>query len=443
MKHKPQGILLAIALATFSYFIGLSFFNANHALLIAIITLLVTLWSNQALPLGVVSLLPIILFPITGLLTTNQVANNYSNSIIFLFLGGFLLAISVQKTGLHKVFAHKILSIFPSTPTGIIYSLAITSALMSAFLSNTTTALLLISVALFLTNNKQLKIRLVLAVAYGASVGGIITPIGSPPNLLLLGFLETQNLPSINFLHWTYMTFPLAIIMLIFIGFVLSRGINQVVIEEINIPNAMSKPQKQLSWILFSMIVLLFINSPIKPFYDGLGLNEKGILLGYGLLMFLPGLNYLKWKDTKEIPYDIIFLFGAGFSIALAFIETGFAQEIASLLTTVTHLDTFFIILIIAAFVTFSTEITSNTALVSMILPIIYTMSLNSGLPHDLFLMVATICASYAFMLPIATPPNAIAMSSGIVKVKDMAIRGLLFNIFGIFLISIYAIFFW
>jgi len=231
--------------------------------------------------------------------------------------------------------------------------------------------------------------------------------------------------------------------MLIFIGLVLSRGVGDCHVANSEHSDRMNKAQKQLSLILISMVVLLLINSPVQPFYDGLGISETGILLGFGLLMFVPFLGFLKWEDTKKIPYKIIFLFGAGFSIAKAFLDTGFANEIAEMLIVYSKIDTFYLILLIAAFVTFSTEITSNTALVSMILPVIYTLAVDTGLNHQLFLMVATICASYAFMLPIATPPNAIAMSSGVIRIKDMVTRGLLFNLVGILMVSLCALFYW
>ena len=194
---------------------------------------------------------------------------------------------------------------------------------------------------------------------------------------------------------------------------------------------------------LIGLIFLLFINAPIKPYYNGLGLNEKGILLFFGLMMFAPPFNILKWEDSKKIPYEIIFLFGAGFSIAAAFSATGLSGSIANYLLEVTNLPPFILLIVVASLVTFTTEITSNTALISMILPVLYAVTTAGGLDIQLFMMVATICASYAFMLPIATPPNAIAMSSGVVKVKDMAKYGFFFNIIGILLISITAYFFW
>ena len=436
-------ITIALLIGILAFFVASMVFSTKEATLVGLIAFLVTLWTNEGLPLGVVSLLPILLFPSFDILSTNQTSLNYSKSIIFLFLGGFLLAISVEKTGLHKVIANKMLSIFPSTARGIIFSLSITSGILSSFLSNTTTTLLLMPLALFLTEDIKIKMRFALAIAYGASIGGIITPIGTPPNLILMGFMEDKGLEIIPFMQWVWMLIPLASLMFIVVSYVLSLGVTNVNIARDKTVKAMTGEQKKIFFCLISLIVLLFLNSPIKPYYNGFGLNEKGILLGFGLLMFLPPVSVLTWKDTKKIPYEIIFLFGAGFSIAAAFTKSGLANTVASHLIELTTLPPILIMLSIAAMVTFTTEITSNTALISMMLPILYAVTIASGLDTKLFLMIATICASYAFMLPIATPPNAIAMSSGVVHVGTMAKYGLLFNIIGIFLVVIFASFLW
>ncbi|NVJ52673.1 MAG: SLC13/DASS family transporter [Campylobacteraceae bacterium] len=437
-------ILFSVAISIIAFALASVSFNLQHSILVGILVLLVTLWTNEGLPLGVVSLLPIILFPSFDILSTNETVSNYSKSIIFLFLGGFMIAIATQKTELHKYIANKLLSIFPSTTRGIIFSLAVTSAFLSSLISNTTTALLLIPIAMFLTNESSLKLRFVLAIAYGASIGGIVTPIGTPPNLILLGFLEQHNIETISFVNWIFLTAPLAVIMLIIIPFILSLGAKDIVLDkDIGKAIALTSEQKRLGTILLTLIVLLFVNSKIEPFYSGLGINEKGILLGYGLLMFFPKIGFLEWEDARKIPYEIIFLFGAGFSIAMAFSSTGLAEQIASYLLALTSLPVMLLILLVAALVTFTTEVTSNTALISIALPIIYSLGEAAQIDIQLILFVATICASYAFMLPIATPPNAIAMSSGAVKVKDMAKYGFVFNLLGILSITIVALVYW
>jgi len=435
-SKMDKKFILPIGLSVVGYFVALSVFSVTQSLLLATIILLVAFWSNEALPLGVTSLLPIILFPLFDILDVKNVTVNYSKTIIFLFLGGFMIAIAVEKINLHKIIANKLISIFPKTARGLIFALSITSATLSSLLSNTTTALLLMPIALYLTEDKSLKIRLVLAIAYGASIGGIITPIGTPPNLILLGFLQDKNLESLTFVAWMAKTIPLAILMLLIVSYILSLGIKEFKIKEFEGEISLNSEQNRLKNILILLIIALFANSFIK-------ISDSIILLGFGLLMFMPKIGFLEWSDTKKIPYEIIFLFGAGFSIAKAFSHTGLANEISQMLLSLTNLSPFILLVIVALIITFTTEITSNTALISVALPIIYALGSNAEINTNLVLMVATICASYAFMLPIATPPNAIAMSSGVLKVKDMAKYGLFFNLIAISLTSIIAYIYW
>ena len=445
-RHKEQfekigfGILIGVVVFTLS----LTIFNQTQSSLLALIAFLVTLWTNEALPLGVVSLLPIILFPAFSILSTKATAVNYSHPIIYLFLGGFMLAIAVEKSNLHTWIADKMLSLFPNTPRGMIFSLAITSGLLSSILSNTTTTLLLMSIALFITSDLKLKMRFALAIAYGASVGGIMTPIGTPPNLILLGIMSDKGMDLIPFFQWIWMVAPLAFVMLIVVSLLLSLGVPNVPIHRDSQNKALDTTQKKILYLMGGLIFLLLLNAPMKPFWGGLGLSEAGILLGVGLLLFAPPFNVLNWsEDAHKVPYQIMFLFGAGFSIAKAFSATSLADEIASYLLSITDLPPMLLLLSVAMLITFTTEITSNTALISIMLPVIYSVSEQAGINTTLFMMVATLCASYAFMLPIATPPNAIAMSSGAVNVKNMIRYGIVLNFAGIFFIVIIAEFFW
>jgi len=202
--------------------------------------------------------------------------------------------------------------------------------------------------------------------------------------------------------------------------------------------------QKKVLAVLGGLIVLLLVNAPMKPYWSGLGLSEAGILLTGGLLLFAPPFNVLEWMSDKgKVPYRIMFLFGAGFSIAKAFSATGLAAEVASYLVSMTDMAPILLLLSVAMLITFTTEITSNTALISIMLPVMYSVAEQTGINATLFMMVATLCASYAFMLPIATPPNAIAMSSGAVDVKTMMKYGILLNLIGIGLIVLIAQTFW
>lgn len=439
-----RGIGIAVAIGAVFFALTQIWFPLQHAILIGLVALLVTLWTNEALPLGVVSILPIILFPVFGILDTNAVTANYSKSIIFLFLGGFMLAIAIEKIELHRYFSAKLLGIFPKTPRGIIYALAITSALLSAILSNTTITLMLMPIALFLSENVRLKVRFLLATAYGASIGGILTPIGTPPNLILMGFLEEHHLPVMTFGGWMLLMLPVVGLMLLVMPYLLSLGVSQESVEDVDEEKlSLNSEQKRLYGIIGLLAFVLIANTFMKQI-AGVALNEKLVLLGFGLLMFVPKIGFLTWEDTRNLPYEIIFLFGAGFSIAAAFISTGLAGDIAEKLHVISTLPFFWMLVIVALFVTFSTEVTSNTALTSIAIPIFYEFS--HYMPEEqsrIILMTATVAASYAFMLPIATPPNAIVMSSRVISIKEMAIIGFKLNLIGATVLSLVAYFVW
>ncbi|PCJ20427.1 MAG: anion transporter [Candidatus Cloacimonadota bacterium] len=442
--NKWLKFLIPFVLSIVTFFIVSIYLNQQQSLFVSCLVLLVALWTSDGLPMGIVSLLPVGLYPCLGILDLKLTTSYYSKPIIFLFLGGFMLAIAVEKTNLHRALILRMFKLFPMSPRGIIFALAFTSAIFSSLLSNTTTALLLMPMALFLTEIIELKKRFVLSIAYGASIGGIMTPVGTPPNLILLGFLEDNSMQAIPFIKWIMMCAPLAFLMLIAMCFILSFGANKYKLEKNKDQiKDFDKDQKKLIYVLIALMVLLFINSPIKPYYMGLGLNEKIILMSFGILMFCPGFDLLTWDDSKKIPYEIIALFGAGFAIAGGMMSTGLADKIVESLSSFHGLSPLHLTLLVATLVTFSTEITSNMALTTMMIPVIYSFCLKLGLDPYLYLMITTICASYAFMLPIATAPNAIAMSSKVLHIKDMMKFGFIMNLIGILLVTIISQLIW
>ncbi|MDR0665457.1 MAG: anion permease [Helicobacteraceae bacterium] len=446
MANKQiKGIAVAVIAAALTYAIALGGgLNDQHSRLLGAVVLLVALWTNEALPLGVVSLLPIALFPALGVMSADKTAGNYANGIIFLFLGGFMLSLAVEKTELHKLIARKLLKIFPASARGAIFALSFTSGALSAVLSNTTTAMLLMPLAHFLTSDARLKTRLALAIAFGASVGGIITPIGTPPNLILFGFLNAQNIGSISFMGWIALMSPLALAMLIALSLLLSVGAkNMKLTYNLSQWSPITKEQKKLGAIIVSLAVLLLLNSPIEPYYSGLGLNEQSLILFYGLLLFMPGLSFIDWNDSKKIPYEIVFLFGAGFALSQAFLTTGLDKSAAGAMeffVSKGSLATLIAILVVMSFLGFAI---SNTAKASIALPIVYSLCLQGGFSVERFLLAATVCASFSFMLPISTPPNAIALSSGALNVKNMAFYGTIFTFIGLFLLAAIVYGYW
>ncbi len=439
-------IIYAIMVGLGFYTLALISFNEIQARLVGVIAFLVTLWTNNALHMGIVSLLPILLFPIFGLVESKDVVTNYSKTTIFLFVGGFLLAIATEKSGLHKRLATKLLSLFPNTPRGVLLSLMVTAGVLSSILSDTTTALLIIPIASFLTQNSDYKFRLLLGVAYASLIGGIITPVGTPPNLILIDFIETNGLEMIPFATWTAMMLPLAIMMMIIASEILLWGFKKENFELVHIDmtkKPLTTEQTKLIWILSSLALILALN-PILKHFIGIVINEKLTLLAFGLSLFLPRVNLLDWQeDFAKIPFAIIFLFGAGFSIAMAFQQTDLATEVANILVSFNYLPPIVLMFIIGSGVVFATELTSNTALTSIMIPIIYPFATQSGLDPTLFMLIVAISASYAFMLPIATAPNAIAMSTGDVKTTQMIRRGIFLNLFGIVITFIVALTYW
>lgn len=448
MNEERRDIIIAVTLSIVTYILGIIFLNDNYALLLAILVLLVSLWINEGLHMGVVSALPLVLFPAAGLLDFGSAVQQYASPIVFMFVGGFLLALAMQKIGLHEAVTTRILSLFPNTPRGIIYSFFVTAAILSAFLSNTTTTIMLLPVALFLTQQPEFKKRLLVALAFGASVGGILTPIGTPPNLIFLEYIAGKGIIPPTFFQWMVLMAPLIIMLCIIVPFIISLGmVNKMTkTDELKSEKKRIKltfEQKKLGYVLVSLFVLLIVNSPMEPFYSGLGLNEKWLLFGFGILMFLPGFRFLEWKDVTKIPFHILLLFGAGLTIAAAVGESGVLNPISSMMGALMGLHLLWVLLIIIVFVIIASEVSSNTALIALALPVVYTFAQNTGVNPLFFLLVLTIAASYGFMLPIATPPNTIVMSSNELKPRFMIRKGIWVDIAAAITLALTAYYYW
>jgi len=442
MDKRVFKIGLALLASLIAYFASSIYLDYTYSILIAIVVLMISLWTNEVLSLGIVSVFPLFLFPIFRVISFEQTVQNYFNPILLLFIGGMLIALAIEKSYLHEFISSKIISIFPKTPRGIVFSLAITSAILSAILSNTTVVLMLLPVALFVADSIKLRVRTLLATAYGASIGGILTPIGTPPNIILLGFMKNFGLEGIGFVKWIILLSPLVIVMLIVVPFMLSYGLKNEKIKRIK-SKKLNWNQKKLLLIVLALIAVLLANSPIEPYYGGLGLSENIILFSFGILMFLPGFRYLKAEDLVRLPLNILLLFGAGFAIASAMLNTGLVELISNGLVGFADLPSIVVILIIAFTAVVLTELTSNTALASIFIPTVYGLALKTGLEIPLFLLIPTIAASMGFMLPIATPPNAIIFSSKAIKIKDMIKFGFITNLISIALITLFAYLYW
>ncbi|MCX2683114.1 SLC13 family permease [Campylobacter sp. MIT 21-1685] len=449
---KTRAIFLGLGLAILLQICStlLVYFYLNASLKVSVLTgatvLLITLWTNKALPMGVVSLLPIILFPVFGILDTKSATSNYANPINFLFLGGFMIATATEKIGLHHIIARIFLARFEQSPKGVISALGFAAIALGTALSNSTVTLLLLPVALSITDSPFLKTRFLLAVAFGSSISGITTPIGSPPNLIYLGFLESIGLERINFITWVLMMLPVTLLMFYMMVSILSYGTKGYELKP-NIDNDISitKEHKRLLVILATLLITLLLNSPIQPFYSGLGLNENLVLLAFGLTMFMPKIGFLDWSDSKSIPYELIFLFGASFCIAMAFSQAELGGAFEKFFKLFNSLPFIVFIFLVCCWAIVATGFLSTTALIAIVLPIINvaTSSFLDDTQRMLTMLIVTICASFSFMIPISTPPNAIVFSQGGIKTWDMIRFGFLLSLAGIVLITLFGISYW
>ena len=435
-----------------------------------------TWWITEAVPIPATSLLPLILFPLTGGLSGDATASSYGDNTIFLFMGGFLIALAMQKWNLHKRIALFIISLVGTSTEMIVLGFMLATGLLSMWISNTATSMMMVPIglAVIYQASEQLKKEgegqvdhssfnfgkvVMLGIAYSASIGGLATLIGTPPNTIFAAVVsETYDL-EISFARWMMFGVPLALlflgiawIYLVKVAFPMKikqlPGGKEVINNERRTLGDMSIEEKivlsvfsitALAWILRSFVLVPYVNENI---------NDTVIAMSAAIILFLipsfskKGDFILDWNTAKGLPWGILLLFGAGLAIAAGFQETGLAEWIGKQLTILEGVSLFLILACVIAMVIFLTEITSNTATATMMFPIM--ASLASALSvHPYSLMIgAGVAASCAFMLPVATPPNAVVFGSGYLRIPDMAKAGFLLNVFAIVLVTL-AIYFY
>ncbi len=420
----------------------------SHTLMITAIT--ATLWITEKLPIPITSLIPIAAFPLLGILNSKTVAQAYGSPLILLLLGGFMLSTAMSHTNTHRLIANKIIQrIGTNSQAKILLSFMLTASLLSMWISNTATTLMLLPIALAILENnasKKFAIILLLGIAYAASIGGIATPIGTPPNLILIQVLEDAQLQEIGFLSWMKKVLPILFIIFPLVYFYLSRKLNDQPIKydlkEMSISNAQIKVLA-----IFSLTAFLWITR-VEPFGGWKALfnlpyaNDASVALLSVVLLFIIKDNKNKplitWEALNKIPWGILLLFAGGITIATAFKQTGLSASIANNLIFLNDFPTWLIIGFICFFVTFLTEITSNTATTAVLMPILLSTAVALKIDPMVLMLPATISASFAFMMPVATAPNAIIFSSERVPIKQMMRIGLFLNISGALILTAY-----
>lgn len=419
---------------------------------LGLVFMMVYYWISQPIPLYVTALFPLAIAPIIGLLNINELADAYGNHMIFLFLGGFIMAVGIEKWKLHEWISVRLILFFGASPVRIMLGFMSATWFLSMWISNTATALMMLPMALSVVNSISGKGKmkfgagLMLGIAYAANIGGTATLIGTPPNVQLAGMLSQQFSIEITFFEWLKLGIPFAFLMLAIGFFVIQTFFcKDLSLDMPDFQRSPLSPVQKRTFIAFGSIVFLWIFGSQLNTYLGIPLNDTSIALLGGILFFiLPGeenKSLLQWKDMERIPWGILLLFGGGLAVAKIL------SEIGVILLLVNHLsewgiNSFFMILLFFVVLTvFATELMSNLALVSLMIPIAGAFALEHN--HSILAITAGIAlaASCAFMLPVATPPNAIMYSSNLIPMKAMVRVGLLLNLIVTGLITLLVFF--
>ena len=441
----------------------------------AVTILMVLFWVTGVIPLEATALLPLVLFPALGVLSPVKVAESYGNEVIFLFLGGFIIAMSMQRWNLHRRIALHIIRIVGTSPKRLVLGFMVATAFLSMWISNTATAMMMIpiAVAIILTimpgtdhalenldgGEQALAHCLIISIPYAASIGGIATIIGTPPNGIFITQLATifPSAPMIDFFTWMKFGIPFAAVFLfiawIWLTFVPYRRMvstlpsaRGIIREELAKLGSISSGERW-TLIVFTLTALAWIFAQTKVIGDftipGLDMLFPDIkdstiaIFGALLLFVLPvdvkeGIFTMDWEWAVKIPWGILLLFGGGIALSNGFIQSGLAATIVESLTLIHGLPIILLVLVVALAVSFATEITSNTAMAAVLMPIMAATAISMGINPIILMMTAAVCASMAFMLPVATPPNAVAYGSGYINARDLLRSGWGLNLLGV-----------
>ncbi|MDA7925642.1 SLC13 family permease [bacterium] len=411
-------------------------------------------WITEPISIPATSLIPLALFPLFGILSPDDVARAYGHKLVLLMLGGFMLSAAMEKSGAHKRIALGMVNFFGSgSGRRLVFGFMAASAVLSMWISNAATTLMLLPIAMAVvsqSSNRKFQIALLLGIAYGASVGGVATPIGTPPNLVFMGVYQEATGVEIGFLDWMKLAIPVVLIMLPFVGFWLTRGIGTI--DPIKLPSVGTWRKEEIRTLLVFGLTALFWVTRQQPFGGWVGFAEgQGISLPYAndasvaligvlFLFVLPcgqGGKLLDWETAAKIPWGVLVLFAGGLCLAGAFKSSGLSEMLGNSISSLGTLPVLLSIASICLAVTFLTEVTSNTATTTILLPILVTGAIAAGVEPKLFMIPATISASFAFMLPVATPPNAIVFGSEKFSVSEMAREGLVLNLVGILIVTL------
>ncbi len=426
-------------------------------------------WITEAIPIAVTSMLPVIIFPLTGAMSIQDTTSSFGDKYIFLYIGGFVLSIAIEKWSLHKRIALNIINAIGTNSSSIVLGFMIATGFLSMWISNTATAVMMMPIGLAIVKqfedhpdtqeNENLIFgkALMLAIAYSASIGGISTLIGTPPNVIFAGVIQKFYHVEISFMQWFKIGFPVAVVLMTFCWFYLVKIAFKL--DKQSFPGGKAEIQRQLQklgaikfeekaiFIVFVLTALAwitrgFVLSKLIP-----GIDDTIIAMLAAVILFLipskrdKGQMLLTWKEAERLPWGILLLFGGGLAIAGGFESTGLASWIGNQITIFQGVTLLILLIIIVTMVNFLTEITSNLATTAMLLPVLVPVAAVLNESPYVLMVGATLAASCAFMLPVATPPNAVVFGSGYLRIPDMIRKGIVMNIFSIIIIVFFVYF--
>ena len=428
-------------------------------------------WATEAIPVAATAFLPLVLFEPLSVATFRDAAAPYANPTIYLFLGGFMMALAIERWNLHRRIALAILDKTGTDGKKLIGGFMLVCAMLSMWMTNTSTTMMLLpilmSVVGVVRNNvggisdadkDNFQLVMLLGVAYAASIGGLATLVGTPPNALLIGFMRDEYGLDISFARWMLVGLPVTFTILPIAWLLLTRWVYPVNIpssEEVNEHlhdlraelGPMSAAEKRVAMLFGAVIFCWILRRPLSAWLGVSGISDSGIIMTAVVLLFvIPSANsdqkrLMRWEDVSRLPWGVLILFGGGLSLASAVSQSGLALWLGESLAPLNAYGTAVLVVASVALVIFLTELTSNLATTATLLPVMGAIAVQAGVPPIMLTVPITIAASCAFMLPVATPPNAIVFSTGAITIPQMVKAGFLLNILGIIVVSLVSVF--
>lgn len=442
MKFTRQHfILLGPAIAFCCYFLFSHFGLADKPAIAAAITILTVIWwVTEAIPIPATSLVPFALLPLFSIVDHKTVASSLGSHVILLLMGAFMLSTALVKSGAHERMAvYMVRLVGVSSGRRLVFGFMLATAILSMWISNTASTLIMLPIALAIlshVDNRKLKVALILGIAYSASVGGIGTPIGTPPNVIFMGIYEETTGNEFGFLAWMKIGVPVVLISIPLMALWLTRSVTLE--DKIQLPTLPKwRSEEKRTLIIFALTAIAWITRG-APFggwsslFDVSIAGDSTVALAAVVIMFMTpngkGGRILDWNTAKEIPWGMLLLFAGGIAIAKGFSASGLSIMLGDWLSSLANLPMITMVLTICLVVTYVTEITSNTATATLLMPILAIVGTSAGVDPAIFMIPAAMAASCAFMLPVATAPNAIAYGTGEIAIKDMVIEGALLS---------------